>query len=79
MISACSVREDDLHDAIALGRLELGHLLDVAVPDHPAQGRVVGFVRPHHAAVVVLPEDLAARFLAEHALLHATPRTACQL
>jgi hypothetical protein len=49
--------KDDLHQMISRHRIEVGHFLNVRVPDHPAKTRVMRVIDPYDATGIRLPED----------------------
>ena len=53
-----------IHEAHALGRLKVGHLLHVPFEDHPAIARVVQIVDQDDSAKTVLPEQVPTRRIA---------------
>jgi hypothetical protein len=61
-------REHDLHEASALGGVQVGHLARVAAEYHPAEAGVVGVADEHDAAERVAPEHVAAVLAAELAV-----------
>jgi hypothetical protein len=56
----CFRCEDRLHELCTLGRLKVGHLLDVSLEDDPAKSGIVRIVDQHNATEPVTPEQIPA-------------------
>src|SRR5262245_28169752 len=58
-------REHHAHEAAALGVSQIRHLANMAVEDHPAEGRVIAIADEDDATKIIAPYDLAAVGAAE--------------
>lgn len=67
--------ENDVHQRLALGRFEIGHLAHMGGPDNPAKARVAGVVDKHDTTGRGRPEDRPTRRGAQFADLAGHPCT----
>ena len=57
------------HQAMPRRQRQVGHLAVMGIQNHAAKARVVGIVHQHHATKIIAPQQLAALFLAQGAVI----------
>src|SRR5262245_8039684 len=67
-------RQYDAQEVRALARRQIGHFLDVGIPDDPAEPGIAGLRDQHDATARIAPQDLATGALTQFACHEMTIR-----